>query len=64
MKYFHYQQHQLKHHLESRALQELEYYDLLDVDLFFKISAPQKVLKIRSIMSWVYNLVFEILHSF
>ena len=42
MKYSHYKQHQLKYHLERRTIQELEYYDLLDFDLFFEISAPQK----------------------
>lgn len=64
MKYSHYQQHQLKLHLERHTIQELEYYDLLDVDLFFEISAPQKILKIRSVRSWVYNLIFETLHPF
>jgi len=64
MKYSHYQQHQLKYHLERHTIEELEYYDLLAVDLFFEISAPQKILKIHSVRSWVYNLIFEILHLF
>jgi hypothetical protein len=64
MKYSHYQQHQLKHNLESHTIQELEYYDLPDADLFFKISAPQKFLKICFIRSWLHNLISEFLHPF
>lgn len=62
MKYSQYQQHQLKHHLERHTIQELEFCDLLNIDLFFEISAPQKFLKIQSIERWVYNLILEAFH--
>jgi hypothetical protein len=59
-----YAAYQLKRHPESHIVQKLDYCDLLDVALFFEISASQKFLKIQSTEKWVYYVILEIIfHS-